>query len=79
MASGKKSGGGKEAEKSEPKEVFLEFMGTTIPIQRGEDGMGEVKEADIPYVKGATLRFDGCDTEAMVKFNDIKVGDAVLV
>ncbi|KAJ6611771.1 hypothetical protein B0H10DRAFT_2055039 [Mycena sp. CBHHK59/15] len=52
--------------------VFLEFMGTTIPIQRGEDGTGEVKEADIPFVRGATLRFDGCDTEAMVKFNDIK-------
>jgi hypothetical protein len=74
MTSAKKTGGSKgAAEKEGDKEVFLEFMGTTIPIERGEDGVGQVKEADIPFVKGATLRFEGVDTEAKVMFNDIKV------
>ncbi|KAJ7098185.1 hypothetical protein B0H15DRAFT_824526 [Mycena belliarum] len=72
MASGKKPAGKGAAEKEEEKEVFLEFMGSTIPIQRGEDGVGSVNEADIPLVKGATMRFEGVDTEAKVIFNDIK-------
>ncbi|KAJ7684847.1 hypothetical protein DFH06DRAFT_1264287 [Mycena polygramma] len=71
MGTGKKQSKG-APEKPEDKEVFLEFMGSTIPIQRGEDGVGEVKEEDIPFVKGATLRFDGVDPEAKVVFTDIK-------
>lgn len=74
MASTKKGGPTKgTAEKEGDKEVFLEFMGTTLPIQRDEDGVGSVNEADIPFVKGATVRFEGVDAEAKVMFNDIKV------
>jgi lupus La protein len=67
-----KKNGKTATENAEPKEVFLEFMGSTIPIQRGEGGVGEVKEDDIPFTKGATLRFDGVDTEGRVAFVDIK-------
>lgn len=70
MATGKMP---EKPQKAEEKEVFLEFMGRTIPIQRGEGGVGEVKEEDIPFTKGATLRFDGIDADGKVFFNDIKV------
>ncbi|KAK7023793.1 hypothetical protein R3P38DRAFT_3194331 [Favolaschia claudopus] len=59
-----KKGGKATKDAPETKEVFLEFMGSTIPIQRGEDGTGEVKAEDIPFTKGATLRFEGIDAEA---------------
>ncbi|KAF7359506.1 hypothetical protein MSAN_01293600 [Mycena sanguinolenta] len=61
-----------KSEKSEEKEIFLEFMGSTIPIQRDQDGVGQVKEEDIPFTKGATLRFDGTDAEGGVAYAEIK-------
>ncbi|CAK5264053.1 unnamed protein product [Mycena citricolor] len=61
-------------DKEDPKEVYLEFMGSTILIRRNGDGVGEVDEADVPFVKGATLRFDGVDAASKVFFATIKVG-----
>ncbi|KAF8056037.1 hypothetical protein FPV67DRAFT_1534911 [Lyophyllum atratum] len=55
---------------TEPKEVFLEFMGSKILIQQDEEGTGSVKEEDVPYVKGATLRFEGCGGD--VTWSEIK-------
>ncbi|KAJ7063038.1 hypothetical protein C8F01DRAFT_1131245 [Mycena amicta] len=58
---------------AEANKVFLEFMGSTIPIHRGEDGAGAVNHADIPFVKGATMRFDGANEAEKIMFNDIKM------
>jgi lupus La protein len=66
MAKEKKSPG-----KEEKKEVFLEFMGTKVLIHQDEEGTGFVKEVDVPFVKGATLKFDGCGGE--VVWSEIKV------
>lgn len=54
-----------------PKEVFLEFMGTKLLITKDKGGNGTVDEKDIPFVKGATLKFDGCGGD--VKWPEIKV------
>ena len=70
MAKGKqdkKQKGDSEA----PKEVFLEFMGTKLLITKDKEGNGTVDEKDIPFVKGATLKFDGCGGD--VKWQEIKV------
>lgn len=53
-----------------PKEVFLEFMGTKLLITKDKGGNGTVDEKDIPFVKGATLKFDGCGGD--VKWPEIK-------
>lgn len=53
-----------------PKEVFLEFMGTKLLITKDKEGNGTVNEKDIPFVKGATLKFDGCGGD--VKWQEIK-------
>lgn len=50
------------------KEVWLEFLGSRIRVY-DEDG-GSVKKEDIPFVKGATLKWEGCED---VSFDDIKV------
>ena len=50
-------------------EVWLEFLGQRIRVYE-EDG-GSVKQEDIPFVKGATLKFDG--VEGDVSFDEIKV------
>lgn len=63
---------GKGEKMEEKKDVFLEFMGTKILIHQDEDGNGFVKEEDIPLVKGATLKFDGCGGEVI--WSEIKVG-----
>jgi lupus La protein len=42
------------------KEVLLDFLGHQIRIHKDESGNGTVKEEDVPFVRGATLRFDGC-------------------
>lgn len=61
----------KEKEKAKPpKEIYLEFMGTKIKVHT-EDGVGTVKDEDIPYVKGASMKFEGCGGE--LSFADIKV------
>ncbi|KAF8882863.1 hypothetical protein BD779DRAFT_1663261 [Infundibulicybe gibba] len=57
--------------KSEPKQdIFLEFLGSKILIQQDEDGNGSVKEEDVPYVPGATLKFVGCGGD--VVWSEIK-------
>ena len=66
MSKDKKSG-----KKEEKKDVFLEFMGTKILIHQNEEGNGFVKEEDVPFVKGSTLKFDGCGGE--VVWSEIKV------
>ncbi|KAG6864902.1 hypothetical protein C0991_006472 [Blastosporella zonata] len=62
MARAKSSGGGGEKALPSPEkvDVFLEFMGTKLLIERDEDGVGRVKAEDVPFVRGATLRFEGC-------------------
>ncbi|KAF7322731.1 hypothetical protein HMN09_00051900 [Mycena chlorophos] len=53
-------------------EVFLEFMGSTIKIHKGDDGGGTVNIDDVPFVKGATMRYDGLAEGARVNFMDVK-------
>jgi lupus La protein len=61
----------KEEEKAKPpKEIYLEFMGTKIKVHT-EDGVGTLKEEDIPYVKGASMKFEGCG--GVLSFPEIKV------
>ncbi|KAF9450511.1 hypothetical protein P691DRAFT_758105 [Macrolepiota fuliginosa MF-IS2] len=42
------------------KEVFLDFMGENILIHKDDEGNGTVNAEDVPFVKSATLKFDGC-------------------
>lgn len=42
------------------KEVYLDFMGKNILIQHDNEGNGTVSAEDVPLVKGATLKFEGC-------------------
>lgn len=53
------------------KDVFLEFLGHKILIKKDEDGNGTITEGDIPFVKGVTLKFDGCGGD--VTWSEIKV------
>lgn len=63
MENGPKSkSNGKSKEKPE---VFLEFMGEKIRVyDDNEDGAGYVKTEDVPFVRGATLKFTGCGGDA---------------
>ena len=65
--------GSKDASSSSDagKEVLLDFLGHKIRIYKDESGNGTVKEEDIPFVRGATLRFDGCG--GSVSWSEIKV------
>lgn len=56
--------------KTEKPDIKLEFMGSKIPIQV-EDGNGRVNKEDVPFVQGATLKFEGDVGD--VSFNQIKV------
>lgn len=58
-----------KAEEKAP-ELFIEFMGTKIRVQEGEDG-GNVKEEDVPVVKGAALKFEGAGETT--SFDEVKV------
>lgn len=69
MAKGKQDKKPK-ADSEAPKEVFLEFMGTKLLITKDKEGNGTVDEKEIPFVKGATLKFDGCGGD--VKWQEIK-------
>ena len=60
---------------AENKDVFLEFLGHKILIKKDVEGHGVVDEKDIPYVKGVTLKFDGCGGD--VTWSEIKVKLAV--
>ena len=56
--------------KDKPKaEVWLEFLGSKIRVH-DEDG-GTIKPEDVPFVKGASLKFEG--VEGDVSFDEIKV------
>jgi lupus La protein len=56
--------------KTEKPDIKLEFMGSKIPVQV-EDGVGSVNKEDVPFVPGATLKFEGDVGD--VSFNQIKV------
>ena len=56
---------------AENKDVFLEFLGHKILIKKDSEGRGTVDEKDIPFVKGVTLKFDGCGGD--VTWSEIKV------
>ena len=58
-----------KAEEKAP-ELFIEFMGTKIRVQEGDDG-GNVKEEDVPVVKGAALKFEGAGEAT--SFDEVKV------
>lgn len=62
-----KTAGGAE----EKKDVFLEFLGHKILITQNDEGQGVIDEKDIPFVKGVTLKFDGCGGD--VTWGEIKV------
>ena len=56
---------------AENQDVFLEFLGHKILVKKDEEGNGVVDEKDIPFVKGVTLKFDGCGGD--VTWSEIKV------
>jgi len=56
--------------KAEKPDIKLEFMGSKIPVQV-EDSNGRVNKEDVPFVQGATLKFEGDVGD--VSFNQIKV------
>jgi lupus La protein len=66
----KEKGQSSSSTKTEKPEIKLEFMGSKLPVQV-EDGNGMVNKEDVPFVQGATLKFEG-DVED-VSFNQIKV------
>ncbi|KAF8522761.1 hypothetical protein BU17DRAFT_64220 [Hysterangium stoloniferum] len=60
---------GKKSNAEEKPEIFLEFLGVRLKINQ-DDG-GSVEESEIPFVKGASLKFTGCGGD--VSFSEIKV------
>jgi len=52
------------------KDVYLEFLGHKLLIKEDEEGNGVISTDDIPYVKGVTLKFDGCGGD--VTWSEIK-------
>lgn len=70
MAKGK-DGGDKKKSDGPAQDVFLDFMGKNILIHKDNEGNGTVDAEDVPFVKGATLRFDGCGGD--VSWAEIKV------
>ncbi|KAF8181038.1 hypothetical protein BJ912DRAFT_1145564 [Pholiota molesta] len=69
MARAKSSSKGTGAAE-EKKDVFLEFLGHKILIKQNEEGNGTIDEKDIPFVKGVTLKFEGCGGD--VSWGEIK-------
>jgi lupus La protein len=63
------AGSSAEAKKAKP-EIWLEFMGNKIRVH-DEDGSGTVEKEEVPFVKGATMKFEGCGAD--LKFDQIKV------
>jgi lupus La protein len=51
-------------------DVYLEFLGHKLLIKEDEEGNGVISPDDIPYVKGVTLKFDGCGGD--VTWSEIK-------
>jgi lupus La protein len=56
--------------KAEKPGIKLDFMGSKISVQV-EDGVGSINKEDVPFVQGATLKFEGDVGD--VSFNQIKV------
>ena len=69
MAQKEKGGKKGKGEEKAKQEVYLEFLGNRILVHE-EDG-GSVKPEDVPYVKGASLKFEGPIDD--VNFDEIKV------
>lgn len=63
--------GKSESTPKQHQEAILEYIGNRITIRRDSDGNGTVEASDVPFVKGATLRFDGCGGDCT--WSDIKV------
>lgn len=61
--------GGSEKPKQH-NEAILEYIGNRITIRRDHEGNGSVDPDDVPFVRGATLRFDGCGGDCT--WSDIK-------
>jgi lupus La protein len=66
---GKTDDKGKKGSAKAKPEVWLEFLGQRLRVHE-EDG-GSVKTEEIPFVKGATLKFEGAEGD--VSFDEIKV------
>lgn len=71
MAENRTGGDDKKKSDGPAKEVFLDFMGKNILIHKDSEGNGTVNAEDVPFVRGATLRFDGCGGD--VSWAEIKV------
>ena len=71
MGLGSKDGKDASSSSDANKEILLDFLGHKIRLFKDESGNGIVKEEDVPFVRGATLRFDGCG--GSVSWSDIKV------
>ena len=69
MEKDKKDTGKKQAEQAK-KDVYLEFLGHKLLIKEDDEGNGNISPEDIPYVKGVTLKFDGCGGD--VTWSEIK-------
>lgn len=54
-----------------PTEVYLEYLGAKLLIQRDAEGKGFLDAEKIPYVEGATLRFGGAGES--LTWEEIKV------
>jgi lupus La protein len=67
----------KDSSSSAAQEVYLDFLGHKVRIYKDEKGNGTIKDEDVPFVRGATLRFDGCG--GAVSWSDIKVGRSLFV
>ncbi|KAL0571289.1 hypothetical protein V5O48_010680 [Marasmius crinis-equi] len=52
------------------REVYMEYFGKKLLISKDNHGNGTVKEEDIPFVKGSTLKFEGVGEN--FSWNDIK-------
>ena len=74
MAQKEKGGKKGKSDEKAKQEVYLEFLGNRILVHE-EDG-GSVKPEDVPYVKGASLKFEGPIDD--VNFDEIKVGASSL-
>ncbi|KAJ3568579.1 hypothetical protein NP233_g5616 [Leucocoprinus birnbaumii] len=70
MDKGKSTGDGKKSD-APAKEVYLDFMGKNLLIKKDSEGNGTVSAEDVPFVKGATLKFEGCGGD--VSWAEIKV------
>ncbi|KAG7441259.1 uncharacterized protein BT62DRAFT_956111 [Guyanagaster necrorhizus] len=58
------------AKEVEKKDIYLEYLGAKLLVTPDSKGVGTVKEEEIPFVKGATLKFEG-DFDN-VSFNAVK-------